>query len=244
MLSFLPAYGQAVTGRNSLEVSARVKIDGKIEKLTRKRFYLFSGGLDANKDLVSRIGSTEIMSRDCYYTQAKASSEFICWLQAENCESPYCRRVSQDDVKQVPEFLTAYNKGVTQFRGKTSVALDWLTTNLAPSLVNGFYLQRRTALEKALGGIRPAASTMTDSVTVKAIFMDITRNSPGSFTISNVLPIEVGGKSYLWACEVKIEAGKTAKLLLQVPDKGKNVKNCEVLVRDLAVCQTGTCEKK
>jgi hypothetical protein len=243
-LLFQLAEAQGPADSGSLEVSGRVKIGGKQEKLTRKRFYLFRGGLQENSALLERIRSAEIMSRDCYYNQAKASPEFICWLQAEDCESPFCRTASAEEIQIVPEFKVAYQKGVTQFRGKTTVAKDWLVTNLAPNLVSGFYMQKRSLVEKILAGLKPLQSAMTDTVSVKSIFIDITVGSSRKFTVSNILPIEIGSKSYVWSCEVNIDPGKTAKLNLQVPEAGKTVKNCEVVVKDLKVCTTGKCEQK
>lgn len=241
-LLFQMAEAQGLADLGSLEVSGRVKIGGKQEKLTRKRFFLLPGGLTDNSGLLERIRSAEITSRDCYYSQAKASPEFICWLQAEDCESPFCRTASAEEIQLVPEFKAAYQKGMTQFRGKTNVAKDWLVTNLAPTFVSGFYMQKRSLTEKLLAGLKPLQSAMTDTVSVKSIFIDIPVGSSRKFTVSNILPIEIGSKSYVWSCEVNIDLVKTAKLNLQVPEAGKMVKNCEVVVKDLKVCTTGKCE--
>ncbi|MDQ3219480.1 MAG: hypothetical protein M3Q26_01850 [Acidobacteriota bacterium] len=250
LLGPLPAAPQA-PAVGSLEVSGRVKIDGKQEKLSRKRFYLLRGGLNENKELVARLKAVEITSRDCFYSQMNASSEFICWLKAENCDSPYCRDATAEEVELVPEFLTAYKKGLKQFRGRTAVAQDWLTTNLPPNLVSGYYRQRRALTDNLLSDIRPLQSSMTDSVTVKAIFIDIpvsadgtNPKTSGTFLVSNILPIEFGNKSYVWACEVEVGPSKPAILRLQVPENNKPVKNCEVAVRDLPVCKTGSCPPK
>lgn len=251
LLLLLPMFAEAQSapGVGSVEVSGRVKIGGKQEKLTRKRFYLFRGGLSENSGLIERIRTAEITSRDCYYSQAKASPEFICWLQLSDCESPFCRAASTEEIQVVPEFKVAYQKGITQFRGKTTIAKDWLVTNLAPSLVNGFYLQKRTLTERLLGGLKPLQSSMTDTVSVKSIFIDIPAGDAKArkFTVSNLLPIEFGNKSYVWSCEVNVDPGKTAKVNLQVPEAGKTVnmiKNCEVVVKDLKVCTTVKCEQK
>lgn len=231
--------------KGSLEISGRVKIDGKVEKLTRKRFYLFAGGIKENAGLIERLRTAEVVSRDCYYSQAKASQPFICWLKAADCESPYCRTPSESEIQSVPEFKAAFTEGTTQFRPKTAVARDWLLTNMPPSLVNGFYLQKRTLTEKLLGDTKPLQSSMTDTVTVKSIFIDIPlAGGPTKFTVSNILPMEIGKKSYTWACEVSIEPGKMAKLSLSVPEPTKSVKNCEVVVKDLPACGTGACEQK
>ncbi len=228
----------------ALEVSGRVKIDGKVEKLTRKRFYLFTGGLKENSSLLERIRTAEVVSRDCYYKRAKASQPFICWLQAADCESPYCRTPSESEIQSVPEFKAAFTKGMTQFRSKPAIARDWLLTNMSANLVNGFYLQKRTLSETLLGNAKPLQSSMTDTITVKSIFIDIPVPVATKFTVSNILAMEVGKKSYVWACEVSVEPGKTAKLNLQVPEAGKTIKNCEVIVKDLPQCGTGACEQK
>ncbi len=230
----------------SLEVSGRVKIDGKQEKLTRKRFYLIRGGLADHKQLIDRLANAVIEPRDCFYSRVNASPEFICWLKAEDCQSPYCRDITEEDIARVPEFRTAFEKGTKQFRGRRTIAADWLTTNLPSYLASGFYLQRRHITETLLGDVKPLQSSMTDTVTVKAIFIDIpltTRTAAEKFLVTNILPIEFAGKSYLWACEVEIGAAKPASLRLLVPDGDKPVKNCEVWVRDLPVCSTGACNK-
>ena len=251
LLGSVPILAQAVTAFGSLEVSGRVKIDGKQEKLPRKRFYLFRGGLRDNKDLVERLKAAEITSRDCFYSQLQASPEFICWLKAENCESPYCRKIGMDDIQRVPEFQAAYKKGLSQFRGLSSIAQEWLTTNLPPNLVSGYFRERRSLTDTLLAGVKPLQSTMTDSVTVKAIFIDIPikadatgQKKSETFLVSNILPIEFGGKSYVWTCEVEIGVGKTTNMRLLVPENNKPVKNCEVTVKDLQVCKTGNCDTK
>ncbi len=250
---FFDLYAQTTLPPGSLEVSGRVRVEGKTEKLQRKRFYLLRGGLEANKNLIEKLKAAETISRDCFYSQAKASPQYICWLKEENCESPYCRQIKRADIDVVPEFQTAFQKGLKQF-GKTrdTIAQNWLTTNLPPMLREGFYRQRETLLENILKDIQPLQSSMTDSVSVKAIFIDIPLNLtvPGAkekksetFLVSNLLPMEIGDKSYVWACEVDIGVGKLEKLILKVPDDGKSIKDCEVIVKVLPVCKTEACKK-
>ena len=232
----------------SLELTGRVKIGTKIEKVKRKRFYLLRGGLEANKALIDKIKASTISSRDCFYCQLKASPEYIAWLKAEDCESPYCREVTIDDIKKVPEFQAAYQKGLKQFRGKTDVAQKWVTTNIEPNLRDGFYRQRKSQLDALLAGIKPIQSSMTDSVSIRAMFIDIGLK-PGAagtetFLISNLVPIEINGKGYVWACESDIGSTKKVTLALQVPEAGKTIKKCEVIVKDLPVCTGGTCSVK
>jgi hypothetical protein len=238
---------QEIPSVGSLEISGRVRIGGKPVKLERKRFYLLRGGLAENKTLVEKLKATEFGSRNCFYSQTKASPQFICWLKANNCESPYCRKIIKEDAERVPEFQAAYQKGLRQF-GRPEVALDWLTTNLSSNLREGFYLQQKSLLAGLLGELKPLQSAMTDSTAVKALFIDIPLNFGGTdgkksetFFISNLLPIEIGDKSYLWACQVDIGTAKRAVLPLAVPENNKPVKNCEVIVRDLPLCKTESC---
>lgn len=247
VLASVAAFPGPAQNTGSLEVVGRVKIGSKTEKLKRKRFYLFQGGLAANKALIDKLKATEFTSRECFYCRAKASSEYIAWLKEEDCESPYCRDITKDDRDKVPEFKAAFQKGmgVKFFRGKENIAEDWLTTNLDPKLRDGFYRDRKAAITTLLGAeSKPLQSSMTDSVTVAALFIDLPVKTAGKaelYTVSNLVPIEVGGKSYLWACEVGVNANKKDKLALKVPDAGKSVPKCEVIVRDLKPCIAGSC---
>ncbi|MGB7070203.1 MAG: hypothetical protein WBD22_11975 [Pyrinomonadaceae bacterium] len=249
LLGFFPIAGQSSTGTGAVEVSGRVKIEGKLEKLTRKRFYLFPGGLEGNKDLVARIKAAEIVSRDCFYKGIKASDQFICWLSAENCESPFCRTITADDVKIVPEFSAAYQKGLRLYGRKPSIAQLWLTTNLPAPFTSGFYNDREARIKEILGTRKSMQSSMTDTKSVKAVFIDIPLEPASSaekvqFLISNLVPIEIGNKSYVWSCEVDVGPAKTAVVRLGVPENGKPVKDCDVSVKELPVCKTGDCTQK
>ena len=248
LLFMFPALAVPVTAQSSgnmLEIKGR-QVGDKGKELRRKRFYLFRGNLVANKALVDRIKASPAVSRDCYFCTNKASEEYIAWLRAEDCESPYCRPISADDVKKVPEFGAAYQKGLKQYQNKQPVALGWLTTNLPQPLRDGFYLQQKSAITTILGGIKPIQSAMADSVGVQASFIDIAL-SPAiaagkteTFLISNLVPVEIGGKGYVWACEVEIAANKKTALVLKVA----GLKKCEVVVKDIPVCTGGSCSTK
>lgn len=231
----------------SLEISGRVKINGKLEKLQRKRFYLLRGGLNENRNLIEKLKTAETVSRDCFYSQMKASPQFICWLRKENCESPYCREIEKTDIESVPEFQTAFLKGLKQFGNRQSIAQKWLTTNIASPLREGFYLRQKSLLENLLSGVKPLQSAMTDSVSVKAIFIDIPLDSDEkkseTFLVSNLLPLEIGDKSYVWACETEIGGDKLAKFVLKIPEGDKAIKGCEIIIKDLPVCKTESCKK-
>jgi hypothetical protein len=231
----------------SLEMSGRVSVGGQQVKLKRKRFYLLRGGLDAHKEMIDRIKAATVTSRDCFYCKAKASAEYTAWLKAGDCESPYCREITTDDIAKVPEFQAAYQKGLKQFRNKPAIAQEWVTTNLTPMLRDGFYLSRKTLTTSLLGTTKPLQSSMTDSVSVVAIFIDIPLNIAAgkkteTFLVTNLVPIEIGDKSYVWACEAEIGAGKKVKIPpLPISDTSKLVKKCEVIVRALPKCENGSC---
>ncbi len=243
-----PVYAIPQQDWGAIEVNVkRVKVDGKPANLTRKRFYLIPGGFEENAALLERIKTAEITSRNCYYKGLKASDQYICWLQSENCESPFCRVVEPryfdaNDKQFVPEFLASYNKGLSLFKGKSDIAREWVITNMPDNLVNGYYRQQQQVLASLLGGVKPIQSSMTDSAGIRTIFLDIA--FPGTETktkylISNILPIEIGDKSYVWTCEKDIESGK--KVLLDLSRKGKD---CEVTERTLNLCETAACEQK
>jgi hypothetical protein len=231
----------------AIDVMARaVKIDGKSGIISRKRFYLFSGGLTANRSMLDRIKAADIRSRDCYYGEKQASPQFICWLKAENCESPYCRTLTDADIQQVPEFKAAYTKGLTQFKGLPEIARGWITTNLPTIFTSGYYEESKSLATRLLGTAVPIKSTMTDVKGVKTTFTDIPLTFAGgkttqTYLVSNVLPFEYSGKSYVWACEVEVGAEKTVSLVLQLPSTRKT---CEVYVRDLQACKTEACPTK
>jgi len=232
-----------------LEVNGRIKVDGKQERLKRKRFYLFRGGLAENKALIDRIRTAEFVSRDCFYCRANASPEYRAWLKAEDCESPFCREITAADAAKVPEFKAALAKGQRQFAKKPALANQWLTTNLSPELRDGFYLQRKKAIDGLLAGTKPLQTGMTDSVSIKAIFIDIPIAPPPgkstqTFLVSNLAPFEIGSKSYVWACEVEIAPDKKAVRSFTVPEAGKRVEKCEVFVRDIPPCDGQGCTLK
>jgi hypothetical protein len=243
----MPLPGASQSQMGSLEVNVKnVKIDGKPAKLSRKRFYLLPGGLADNAALLTRIKGAEITSKNCYYKGIQASDQYICWLKAENCESPFCRVVDgryldSNDKLAVPEFIAAYNKGLPLYKGNTAIAREWLLTNMPDNLVNGYYRQQQKVLGSVLAGSKPLQSSMTDTAGIRTIFLDIAlgTSAKSKYLVTNVLPIEIGDKSYVWTCEKDVEAGKKVNL-----DISKAGKNCEITVRDLRVCATTPCSQK
>ena len=234
----------------AVSVNGRVKTSGKPLLLKGKRFYLFAGGLEANKPLLAKLRSTPFVSRDCYYCHLHASAEFMNWLRAGDgiCDSPYCRMVTTEDTQKVPEFKAAYEKGAAkQFAKKPALAQKWILTSLDKGLITGFYDSRKTYLTQVLGGMTPVQSAMTDSGTsVQALFVNIPLTAGSQkFVFSNLIPAEVGKRSYIWACEVDVKDGKLVKTpVFEAPDADKTVKNCEIIVRELPACGPESCEQK
>lgn len=233
----------------SILLKTLIKIKGPPEQVLafkRKRFYLFRGGLAANKALVDRLKAKEYVSRGCYYCGLKPkppSSEFIAWLKEGDCESPFCRAISDADIAKVPEFQAAYLKGNATWRQKPAVARDWLITNLLPKeLRDGFYDERKAVIGGLLQGLpAPLASVMTDSISSQARFIDIELTAAKEkFLVSNLVPAEIGSKSYLFACEIDVTGEKVATLAFSIPAKS----SCTLIIKDLPPCAAGACETR
>jgi len=227
--------------KSSLILKTKMTIAGKKVELSRKRFYLFRGGLDTNKALADRIKAAAYTSRDCFYCSKKASAEYIAWLRLGDCESPYCRNITADDVAKVPEFKDAYQKALVQYKNKTDVAQKWVTTNMPPDLRDGYYLQRKQLTDTILADTKPLATVMTDASSQQATFIDILISGASEkFLISNVLPFEIGGKAYTWVCEVTMKPAANA-FILPPSDTTAHVKTCDIVVKDLPKCAGGSC---
>lgn len=206
------------------------------------------GGLKENDSLIKRLKSTEIVSRDCFYANLKVSPQFVCWLKENNCESPYCREIMTEDVNEVPEFLTAYQKSLRQYGGNSEIARLWLTTNLPFDLREGFYRQQKSMINSLILDARPIQTIMTEGRLGLAYFVDIPLNLENAggakkktetFLISNLLPLELGESSHVWACEVEIGKEKQA-ILNFLPDTNR----CVIVSRELPVCNTQGCAVK
>lgn len=237
--------------KGSLVVNGRAKSATKTTILKRKRFYLFRGDREANKTLIDRLKATQVTSRDCFYCQLNASPEFMDWLKAgdSNCDSVYCREITEEDIQHVPEFQVAYQKGTKSFGKKPELARKWLVTNLESGFRTGLYDSRKSMIDGLLNDLpadrRPVQTGMTDnSAAALANFSGIPMTAAvEKFLFVNLVPIEIGEKSYVWVCEVDV--GKDKKTpILDAPDASKVVKRCEVIVRDLPACKAGMCEQK
>jgi hypothetical protein len=243
------AYAQTSSG--SLIVTGRAKTASKNVVLKKKRFYLFRGDREANKTLVERLKAVDPTSRDCFYCGLHASAEFMQWMQAGDggCESVHCREITQEDISKVPEFQAAYQKGTKQFNKKPELAREWLVTNLEPAFQSGLYDARKAMIDGLLQDLpdtqRPVQTAMTDSTAAVAYFSNIPLSAAVSnkFVFVNLVPVEIGVKSYVWVCEVDL--GKDKKTpVLDAPERSAVIKKCEVIVRDLPACKAGTCEQK
>ena len=166
------------------------------------------------------------------------------WLKAGDCESVHCREITTEDIAKVPEFKAAYEKGLKSFKKKPDLARRWLVTNLDEGFRTGIYIDRKKEIRDLRKGVVQTALT-DNSNTALAYFSGISlEGETEKFVYTNLVPFELGDKSYVWVCEVDLgrEAKKTP--ILDMPDSTKVVKKCEVIVRDLPACNAGTCDQK
>ena len=221
-----------------LRLRVRVKADDSapLRGLARKRFFLIPGTIEQNRALIDMIERQALVSRDCYYQKIGASAALISWLRESDCESVYCRGVEQEFVsgpKAVPEFATAFAAGQKEF-GNDETARQWLTTNLAPDVRDGFYRTQQTILQTLLKqGGSEVRSVMTDR-NGTAYFTDL---GPGTYVLSNLIPTELGQTFVTWNCEVQVKPGDlaTEKPYLVSNRKDKNVK-CAGIEKPKPVC--------
>ncbi len=254
--------------KGSVRFTAQFEINGKTEKLDRKRFYLIRGSRQQNVELLKNITETAVTSRDCYYADLrrngrKISDEFFCWLKTNECESPYCREVkTKDEALSVPEFAAAYNIGLREYRQST-LALKWITTNLPDDIRDGYYRQQKNVLGKLVDLAKFAGqeatrvkkgsagkadgfqSIMTDRLG-NGYFLEVDIIPPENkkteiYLITNLLPTVFGDTGYVWTCEVEIDPSKQIQINLR-NEIGK--KKCEVATKKLTeVCTLPDCSK-
>ena len=219
-----------------LRLRVRVKADdaAPMRGLARKRFFLIPGTLEQNRTLIDAIERQPVATRDCYYKGLGASAALIDWLKEGDCESVYCRSVDKDFIvgpKAVPEFARAFAASQTEF-GSEETARQWVTTNLAPDMRDGFYRDRQRVIETLLKNAT-AHSVMTDR-NGTAYFTDL---GPGTYVLSNLVPTELGRTLATWNCEVQVKAGDlaTEKPYLVSNRKEKNVK-CVAVEKPMPSC--------
>jgi hypothetical protein len=229
-------------GGTVLRLRVRVKTGNATRGLARKRFYLVRGSLAQNKAMVDDIERRSLISRECFYRSAGASEALIKWLAEGDCETVYCREVVPDDVAgttAVPEFVAATAAGEKQF-GSAELARKWLTVNLSESIRSGFYQNRQNYLVVSLKQAEQASgakvlSVMTDR-NGTAYFTDL---EPGVYTLSSILPSEIGNMNVSWNCEVQVKADERGyeKPYLVSNRNDKNVK-CVGVEKPLPVCES------
>ena len=235
-----PGISQTPNATGVLRLRVRVKIGESTKGLARKRFYLLKGTLDQNKTVIDAAEQRAYVSRDCFYTKLGASQQLIDWLKSGDCESVYCREIDEEFLsgpKAVPEFANAYSAGEKEF-GQSNIKRKWLTNNLPTQIRDGFYQDRRTALDallkqaEAVSGAR-ASSVMTDR-NGTAYFTDL---EPGSYVLTSLLPVEVGQSLDSWNCEVQIKPGDiaTERPFLVSNRKDRTVK-CVAVEKPAPVC--------
>jgi len=221
-----------------LRLRVRVKADdtAPLRGLARKRFFLISGTLEQHRALIDALDRQVLMSRDCYYQKIGASAALIDWLRDGDCESVYCRGVEKDFLsgpKAVPEFANAFATSQKEF-GNDETARQWLTTNLAPDVRDGFYRARQTVLQTLLKQAGPEVHSVMTDRNGTAYFTDL---GPGTYVLSNLIPTEMGQSLVTWSCEVQVKAGDlaTEKPYLVANRKEKNVK-CVGVEKPKPVC--------
>ena len=228
-------------GRGVLRLRARVKEGDATKGLARKRFFLVKGTLEQNRSWLQEGQSLTKVSRDCYYRAAGASEELISWLKENDCESVYCREIRQDELdgpKAVPEFRQAIQAGESEFK-KPDIAIKWLTVNLPTNVRDGFYRLNQERLRKLLTTAESTSGAAVQSVMTDrngtAYFTDL---EPGSYVLTNLLPVEIQSAFVSWNCEVQIKPGDiaTERPFLIMNRQERNVK-CVGVETPLPVCE-------
>jgi len=240
MVTLVLAQQPAARQTGVLRLRVRVKADDSapLRGLARKRFFLIPGTIEQNRALIDAIERQSLLSRDCYYQKIGASAALISWLRENDCESVYCRGVEKEFVsgpKAIPEFATAFAASQKEF-GNDETARQWLTTNLAPNVRDGFYRTQQTVIQTLLKQASAQVySVMTDR-NGTAYFTDL---GPGTYVLSNLVPTELGQTFVTWNCEVQVKPGDlaTEKPYMVSNRKDRNVK-CVGIEKPKPVCAT------
>ena len=208
--------------------------------LARKHFYLSSSPFN----LVNNVNFKTAPSLRKYYNSVGASAQLIDWLEENHCETIYCRELTADEVtcegtdagKCVPEFMSAYRNALGKLNGNPELARKWITNYepLSSSKLRIGFFEARTGwlkdavatIDKGPGNDFRIRSTITDKDGI-AFFYDI---CPGTYYVSSIAPIDIGGASIFWETSkpIKVEGppdvNKAIVVTLAFPP-GKDKKN-------------------
>lgn len=229
--------------RGVIRLKVKFKSGDITKELPRKRFFLIKGSLEENKSLIERIKQTSVLSRECYYRGQGASEALIKWLNENDCDSIYCREIEEkyvDGSEAVPEFQTAYNLGMKEFKS-SELARRWLTVNVPANLRDGFYNERQRAINSLIPPAEsPAPAKAISVMTDRKGTAYLTDIEPGTYTISNLVGSETGKTSIIWACEKEVKAVDLA-IAMRRPFTLSNEKDpkvkCEIIERPLPTCK-------
>jgi len=208
--------------------------------LARKHFYLSSSPFN----LANNVSLKTAPSLRSYYHNVGASPQLIAWLEENNCETIYCRELTEAEVKCegsdpgkcVPEFTRAYRNALGKLGGNQELARKWIT-NYEPlssaNLRTGFFEAKRDwlkraveAIEKQVGSDFRIRSTTADKDGI-AFFYDL---CPGTYYVSSIAPIDIAGAGLLWETPKPIrvegppDVNKAIVVTLAFPP-GKDKKN-------------------
>jgi hypothetical protein len=175
--------------------------DGK--PLQRKRFFLLERSAAA-------ANAAPAPRREDYLKNA--SPQLREWLSKHDCDTLYCPEYETDyaeAIKTVPEFKRAYDEGMRKYKSER-LALRWITVNFpVREARTEYYKRKKIWLEGAARGAGALTSVMTDEKGVGYL----TNVKPGTYYVSNLLPLEDGG--LLWDCSVTT-APQLSRLLYSI----------------------------
>lgn len=237
--------GPGLTSTGALvKIQVKPYADKPREGLSRKRFYLIKGSREQNSSLLTSLTKKTPVTRDCFYSGAGASNNFIGWLKENDCESVYCRDVEDryiEGEKAVPEFRLALEEGVKEF-GSRDLAKKWLNVNLPDKLRNGFYLRKQQELHEVLKQTETAsASSVLAVMTDRNGTAYFTNVAPGDYVISSLVPIELETTTILFNCDINIkndDVGTEKPVRIQ-----KQNKKCDIVEKPLPVCSPSVGER-
>jgi len=216
--------------------------------LARKHFYLSPSPFN----LATSVNLKTAPSLRSYYKGIGASEQLIDWLEDNHCETIYCREVTEAEVKCesadqkrcVPEFSTAYRNALIKLNGNQELARKWIT-NYEPlstakfragffEAKSGWVKSAIAAIEKGLGNDSRIRSTITDQDGI-AFFYDL---CPGTYYLSSIAPVEIGGDVVLWESikPIKVEGplNQYTKVQLAFPP-GENTNSRKIFGKKIAL---------